>query len=283
MSMVKNFCVAGTLMLKVSMIMAAALPDAVTGAGKLAINQNSVGREVLRAISPEAAMERFVLKDEKGRKVAYAGLTEGDVGAVIFLDDRLVGTLSRAQAQAFYSCRGFATANQRYWGKDAPEWADSLLKQMKPVENVELVFSGKSSVQSIRSIVDNQLVGQIKSLIDMGTNPLNIVKALNRIRSDIKDKQREDELIAALGKLEPGDAEEKLAEILRPQDVNFLGDDLVMAYPKYSVDFLVQQGRISMLQQPSFLQLSRAQPALFYRAGVQWSRCTPAEWFSLAR
>jgi hypothetical protein len=29
-------------------------------------------------------------------------------------------------------------------------------------------------------------------------------------------------MIAALGKLEPGDAEEKLAEILRPQDVNFL-------------------------------------------------------------
>lgn len=58
---------------------------------------------------------------------AYVGLVEGDVGGVVFLDDRLADTLSRPQAEAFYSCRGFATANQRYWGKDASEWADSLL------------------------------------------------------------------------------------------------------------------------------------------------------------
>lgn len=153
---------------------------------------------------------------------------------------------------------------------------------MRPVGAVELVFSGKSTIQSIKSIIDNQLVVQIKSLINMGNNPLNVVKVLSRMRSDIKDKQREEDLVAALGTLGPGDAAGKLAGILCPQDVNFLGDNLVMAYPKYSVDFLVQQGHISMLQQPSFLQLSRAQPALFYRPGVQWTRCTPAAWFSSA-
>lgn len=263
--------------------LAAALPDSVTGAGKLAIDEKSAGRDVLRAIPAEAAMERFVMKDEKGRQVAYVGLTEGEVGGVVFVDGRLAGTLTRRQAEAFYSCRGFATANQRYWGKDAAEWADSLLAQMKPAGAVELVFSGKSTTQSIKSIVDNPMVGQLKSLIDMGTNPLNVVKTLNRTREDMKDKQREDALIAALGTVEPGDEEGKLAGILRPQDVNFLGDDLVMAYPKYSVDFLVQQGRISMLQQPSFLQLSRGQSALFYRPGVQWTRCTPAGWYSSSR
>ena len=263
--------------------LAAALPDSVTGAGKLAIDEKSAGRDVLRAIPAEAAMERFVMKDEKGRQVAYVGLTEGEVGGVVFVDGRLAGTLTRRQAEAFYSCRGFATANQRYWGKDAEEWADSLLAQMKPAGAVELVFSGKSTTQSIKSIVDNPMVGQLKSLIDMGTNPLNVVKTLNRTREDMKDKQREDALIAALGTVEPGDEEGKLAGILRPQDVNFLGDDLVMAYPKYSVDFLVQQGRISMLQQPSFLQLSRGQSALFYRPGVQWTRCTPTGWFSSSR
>ena len=96
------------------------------------------------------------------------------------------------------------------------------------------------------------------------------------------DRPHEDDLIAALGALGSGDAEGKLAGILHPQDVNFLGDDLVMAYPKYSMDFLVQKRHISMLQQPSFLQLSRAQSALFYRLGVQWTRCTPAAWFSSA-
>jgi len=262
---------------------AAPLPNAVTGAGKLLIDANSSGREVLRNIPVEAAMERFVLKDASGRQVAYVGLTEGEVGGVVFIDGHMAGTLTRKQAEAFYSCRGFATSNRNYWGKDAVQWADSLVQQMNPGSTVELVFSGKSTMQSIKSIVDNPVLGQIKSLLDIGTNPLNVVKTLNRTREDFKDRQREDALIAALGAVEPGDDESKLAGILQPQDINFIGDDLVMAYPKYSVDFLVQQGRVSLLQQPSFLQLARGQAALFYRPRVQWTRCTPEAWFSSMR
>lgn len=270
------------LMLALSggLVGASSLPDAVTGAGKLLIDESSSGREVLRAIPAEAAIERFVLKEDSGRQVAYVGLTEGDVGGVVFIDGHMAGTLTRKQAEAFYSCRGFATSNRHYWGKDAVQWTDSLLQQMSPGSTVELVFSGKSTMQSIKSIVDNPLLGKIKSLLDIGTNPLNVVKTLNRTREDLKEKQREDALIAALGAVEPGDEESKLAGILQPQDINFIGDDLVMAYPKYSVDFLVQKGRVSLLQQPSFLQLSRGQAALFYRPGVQWTRCTPKDWYS---
>lgn len=244
----------------------------------LHIDQQSPGGEVLRSIPAGAALERFVVANGQGGKLAYVGLTEGDTGGVVFVNDRLAGVLNRRQANAFYSCRGFATANQQYWGKQADAWIATLQQQMQPVSSVHLVFSGGSTLQSIQSIVENPLLGQLKSLLDMGSNPLNIFKTLNKSRQDLKQRAHDEEVTAALAKLQPGDAEANLAAILRPEEVNFLGDDLVMAYPRYSVDFLVQQGRISLLQQPSFLQLSRGQAALFYRPGVTWSSCTPADW-----
>jgi hypothetical protein len=82
-------------------------------------------------------------------------------------------------------------------------------------------------------------------------------------------------LIAALGKLEPGDAEEKLAGILRPQDVRFLGDDLVMAYQSIPSIFWYSKDVSTCCKQHLCSCRVRSQH-LFCRAGVQWSRCTPA-------
>lgn len=257
---------------------AAGTSTAAGGAGSLLIDQQSLASEVLRNIPAGAALERFVVANGPAGRLAYVGLTEGDTGGVVFVNDRLAGVVSRRQADAFYSCRGFATANQQYWGKQAGAWVATLQQQMQPASSVQLVFSGKSTLQSIQSIVENPLVGQLKSLLDMGSNPLNIFKTLNKSRQDLKQRAHDEEVTNALARLQPGDEEARLAAILRPEEVNFLGEDLVMAYPRYSVDYLVQQGRISLQQQPSFLQLSRGQAALFYRPGVQWSSCTPADW-----
>ncbi|MFC3624564.1 hypothetical protein ACFOKJ_00195 [Vogesella amnigena] len=255
---------------------------AASSAGSLLIDQQSLAGEVLRNIPAGAALERFVVANGPAGRLAYVGLTEGDTGGVVFVNDRLAGVVSRRLADAFYSCRGFATANQQYWGKQAGAWVATLQQQMQPASSVQLVFSGKSALQSIQSIVENPLLGQLKSLLDMGTNPLNIFKTLNKSRQDLKQRAHDDEVTNALAQLQPGDEEARLAAILLPEEVNFLGEDLVMAYPRYSVDYLVQQGRISLQQQPSFLQLSRGQAALFYRPGVQWSSCTPADWPSTA-
>lgn len=255
---------------------------AASSAGSLLIDQQSLAGEVLRNIPAGAALERFVVANGPAGRLAYVGLTEGDTGGVVFVNDRLAGVVSRRLADAFYSCRGFATANQQYWGKQAGAWVATLQQQMQPASSVQLVFSGKSALQSIQSIVENPLLGQLKSLLDMGTNPLNIFKTLNKSRQDLKQRAHDEEVTTALARLQPGDEEARLAAILLPEEVNFLGEDLVMAYPRYSVDYLVQQGRISLQQQPSFLQLSRGQAALFYRPGVQWSSCTPADWPSTA-
>ena len=257
---------------------AAGTSTAANSVGSLLIDQQSLAGEVLRNIPAGAALERFVVANGPAGRLAYVGLTEGDTGGVVFVNDRLAGVVSRRQADAFYSCRGFATANQQYWGKQAGAWVATLQQQMQPASSVQLVFSGKSTLQSIQSIVENPLLGQLKSLLDMGSNPLNIFKTLNKSRQDMKQRAHDAEVTAALARLQPGDDEARLAAILRPEEVNFLGEDLVMAYPRYSVDYLVQQGRISLQQQPSFLQLSRGQAALFYRPGVQWSSCTPADW-----
>lgn len=255
------------------------LPDQLTGAGELRIDEASKARETLRAIPPEAALERFSLLDAAGRVVAYAGLTDGDIGGVVFVDDKLAGTLARDDAQLFYSCRGFVSAMQQHWARDASAWAASLQAAARPATTATLVFSGKSTVQSIKSVIDNPLVSQVKALAGIGVNPVEIVKTLYKAHGDYRDHERDKQQLRALGEVRPGMSEADLAKALNPEAVTFVdADSLVLAYPRFSVEFFVARGKVQEIQQPAFSQLAKERASLFYLQEVDWSRCTPQQW-----
>jgi hypothetical protein len=143
---------------------------------------------------------------------------------------------------------------------------------------VQLDFSGVSSVQSIKGVVANPMVNQVKSLVDMGSNPFNILKTLYNTRDDLKEREEFKKTQQALSAISPGVEEGRVAAIINPEDVSFVADGLVMAYPKFSVEFYLSGGVVRVIQQPSFYQLSRTQAALFYAPNAQWSLCAPQTW-----
>ncbi|WBS01684.1 hypothetical protein OU994_26015 [Pseudoduganella sp. SL102] len=251
--------------------------------GSLQITAQSDARTVIRSIPEEAATERFEVLTSNGGTVSYVGLTDGPTGGVVFKDGKLYGTLTRAQAEAFYSCRGYATARHHYWAQEAGRWADSLVRAAQPAPEVALQFSGQSTMKSIKAVLENPAIGQVKALVEMGTNPFKVVKVLSKARSDHRQREFDEDMLEELGELVPGDSEQRLADVLRPQDLTFLEQGIVMAYPRYSVEFLVNDGKIQALQQPSFLQIARAKPALFYAPNTLWSSCTPEKWVEAVR
>lgn len=178
----------------------------------------------------------------------------------------------------FYPCRGYASARQRYWGQDGGRWADSLLRLAQPATTVELAFTGTSTSRSIRAVLDNPALGQVQALAEMGTNPLKVVRALSKAAREQRQREADISTARELSKLIPGDSEQRLAEVAAPQDLAFMEQGLVLAYPKHSVDFVVSGGRIAVMQQPSFLQLARTRPAVFYAPDVVWANCTPELW-----
>jgi len=218
--------------------------------------------------------------DEQGRVISYVALTETDVGGLVFIDQKLAGTVSRHDAQAFYSCRGYATATQRHWATEASAWSASLLASAQPAaSDIVLKFTGKASFQSIREAIDNPAVGQVRSLLDVG-NPFGILRTLNQAREDSRERGRKAQVLRALSAITPGADESGVAAIVKPDDVSFVSGGLVMAYPLYSLEFFVAEGRVRVAQQPSFHQLARDHAAFFYVPGTQWTRCTPQGWKS---
>ncbi|HEY8100036.1 MAG TPA: hypothetical protein VIF82_04735 [Burkholderiaceae bacterium] len=280
---------AAVLMVSLSLIGCAtsAQPDATdnsdngehnSGATSLTVTTASNAREVLQSIPPGSAMERFEALDLRGHLISYVALTDTTVGGLVFIDQKLAGTISKQDARAFYSCRGYSTAIQNHWAKDASAWTDSLLSSITPATSVQLDFSGMSTLQSIKGVVGNPMVNQVKSLVDMGTNPFNILKTLYTTRDDMKDREEFKKTQLALSAISPGAEENQVAAIIKPEDVSFVADGLVMAYPKFSVEFYLSGGIVKVIQQPSFYQLSRTQAALFYAPKAQWALCTPQKW-----
>lgn len=242
------------------------------------INQDSIAREILRQVPEEAAIERFEILTTTQGLISYVGLSQGAVGGVVFKDSKLQGVLTPAQAQAYYACRGYATARNQYWAENATEWGESLLAAASPAESVELVFSGNSTFKSIKSVITNPALTQVKSLVDIGTNPLGIFKTLRSARANYREHERDQELIALLSEVTPGTSEEQLARTLNPEDITFLEKGIVMAYPRYSIDFLVMNAQVGVIQQPSFHQLAAKHAAIFYMPGLDWSKCHPGAW-----
>jgi len=242
------------------------------------ISKTSVGRKVLGEVPPESAMERFELLNREGHRVSYVAFTDTDIGGLVFLDDKLYGTVSKRDARTFYSCRGYATATHYHWARDALGWIDTLMIAATPADHATLNFSGKTTYQSVKEVVSNPLLSDVKSLVDMGTNPFSIFKTLTSAHSNMVEREKYEKTLLALNDLTPGDSEEKVAKIVRPEDISFTTDGMVMAYPRFSVDFYISAGVVKVLQQPSFHRLSRLHAAIFYVPELHWDQCTPSSW-----
>ena len=255
-----------------------AKPGRNYNAKDLSVDLTSDAREVLNAVPAESAMERVEMIDAQGRTISYIAFTDTDTGALVFVNQKLHGTLSHHDAQTFYSCRGYVTATYRHWAREAPEWAESLLAVSSPATSVKLEFSGKSTVQSLREAVGSPLLSRLKSLLNLGSNPLSIIKNLDSARDEMEARDKFEKALKGLSDITPGMSEARVAEVVKPEDVSFASGGIIMAYPSHLVEYFVTEGVVKVIQQPSFHYLSRTHAALFYAAETQWSLCTPRRW-----
>lgn len=275
----KNFALHAALLAAIAVSLPCAADDHSDGsASKLMIKQSDVAREILKRIPAEAALERFELLTADNELISYVGLTQGPVGGVVFKNSQLLGTITPAEAQAYYACRGYTTARNHYWAENASEWGRSLLGVVAPASEVQLEFTGETTLRSITSVITNPAFNQVKSIVEIGTNPLNIFKTLRNARSNYKDHERDQELTELLSAIKPGSTEKLIAQTLNPEDITFLDSGIVMAYPKFSIDFMVSQAKVTVIQQPSFHQLAAVRASIFYIEGLDWTKCRPDAW-----
>lgn len=245
----------------------------------LLVDQSSNARKVLTSVPLESAMERFELLSSQGQTISYVAFTDTKVGALIFLNQKLYGTLSHRDAQAFYSCRGYVTAMNRHWAREADAWGASLLAFAKQTGTAQLDFSGKSTTKSLQEVVKfNPFVDQLRILASAGANPLGLFKTLDRLHDNMLARERYETTLSGLSAISTGMSEAAVADVLMPDEVSFLEGGVVMAYPSHLVEFYITRGQVQLIQQPSFNYLSRTQVTLFYVANAQWGLCTPATW-----
>jgi hypothetical protein len=247
-------------------------------ATSLTVNLQSDGHQVLDAVPPESAMDRFEMLDRQGRVISYIAFTDTDTGALVFVDQKLFGTLTHHDAQAFYICRGHVTGLARNWAHDASDWTDSLLAASRPASEVKLDFSGKSTGQSLTEAAESPFLKQIRSLIGLGTNPLSIFSSLSSTKKNYDTGEEFDKAQKELSLLRPGMSEARVAKILQPEDISFVDGGIVLAYPSHTAEYYAEGGTVKVIQQPSFYYLSRIHASLFYAPGTQWSSCTPGGW-----
>lgn len=253
-------------------------PERGFNATTLSVDWTSNARQVFDSVPTESAMDRFEMIDPQGRTISYVAFTDTDTGALVFVDQKLYGTLSHHDAQAFYSCRGYATAVSTHWAREAADWTASLLENTKPAIVVNLEFSGKSTFQSLKDVSENSFFKQVKSFFGMGSSPLGILNSLNTARSDMEASGQFDKVMKGLSLIRAGMGESSVAEVMKPEDVSFVSDGMVMAYPSYLIEYYVSEGVVKVIQQPSFYYLSRIRASLFYAPNTQWSLCTPLRW-----
>lgn len=247
----------------------------------LSVDQDDDARQILDLVPLEAVLERMEWMDANGRAVAYLALTETKEGGLLFIDKKLAGTVSRHDAQAFYTCRAYVTASQGHWARHAGEWIASLIAASKPATTVNLVFSGQSTPLSVKEIGSDQTLSQIEGLLSIGTNPFGILKKLNSANDSKRERDRLERIAAALRAITLGTTEDKLYEAQKPEEVGYAADGLILAYPLFAYEFYVAGGSVKLAQQPSFHNLARSRTALFYVPNAQWQQCTPGNWRNL--
>jgi len=247
------------------------------GTSTLTVEMNDDASYILETVPPESAMERFEMLDSNGRKISYVAFTDTDVGGLVFVDSKLLGTVSRHDAQSFYSCRGYVTTAQMHWAEEASDWVDTLLLATIPATKVTLHFSGKSTSQSIKEVVANPMLSQL-SLLDISTNPFSLLRKLNSAHDTMRDREKYEKTLLALKAITTGTSEEKVAAVLPPEDIFFGDGGIVLAYPHFALEYYVSGGIVKLAQQPSLYRISRARPALFYAPNAKWDLCTPQNW-----
>jgi hypothetical protein len=253
-------------------------PERNYNALSLTVNLKSDAHQVLESVPPESAMDRFEMLDRQGRVISYIAFTDTDTGALVFVNQKLFGTLTRHEAQAFYICRGHETNRTSHWASDASGWADSLLARSRPATEVKLDFTGKSTEQSITEAAESPFLKRIRALIGLGTNPLSIFSSLNSTKKDYDTGEQFDKVRDELSLIRPGMSESRVVGIMKPEDVGFMDGGIVLAYPGHSVEYYAASGVVEVIQQPSFYFLSKIHAALFYAPDTQWSQCTPSHW-----
>ena len=252
--------------------------DSYFRAPSITVDLTSNGRQVLNSVPVESAMDRFEMIDPQGRIISYIAFTDTDTGALVFVDQKLHGTLSHHDAQAFYSCRGYATAAPNHWAQNAGDWVASLLANSQPATEVKLEFSGKSTTQSIKEVAESPFLKRLKSLFGMGSNPLNIFNSLNTARSDMEVSNQFEKVQMGLSLISPGASESSLADIMKPEDVYFVSGGLVMVYPSHLAEYYITDGVVKVIQQPSLRFIFKTHAALFYAPNMQWTLCAPPHW-----
>ncbi len=241
----------------------------------LLVEASDDAHAILELVPAEAVMERLKMFDANGRLLTWLALTEGEVGGLVFIDKKLLGTLSRPDALAFYRCRGHVSATAGHWVQNAASWGQALVAAAKPALSVQLHFSGKSTPHSIKEVADIHALNQLTALVNIGTNPLGILRKLHSANESARERERYENQLRELRALEPGQTEQKLVATLAPERVGYGNTGQILAYPRYAFEFHLVNGQIRLAQQPSFAHLSQTFSPLFYQAGGNWALCDP--------
>lgn len=263
-----------------------AMPLATLAAGKklvrdeadsdrssLLVDAGDDAHAILDLVPAEAVMERLEMVDANGRQLAWLALTEGDVGGLVFVDKKLLGTLTRRDALAFYRCRGHVSVASGHWAQDAASWGQALAAAAKPAASVQLSFSGKSTPHSIKEVANIHALSQITSIVDIGTNPFGILRKLNSANDSARERERYENQLRSLRAQVPGNTEAKLVAALAPEQVRYGNAGQILAYPRFAFEFYLVNGQIRLAQQPSFLHLAQIYSPLFFQAGANWALC----------
>ncbi len=254
-------------------------PDRNFNAPTLTVSASSLPKEVLAATPTESLMERLRAKDTRGRIIDYIAFTDTEAGGVIFVDGKFTGIISRHDTQAFYICRGYTLGTpNHYWADDTAAWVGSLLERMHPETSVLLEFTGKTTIQTIKTATENPLLGRIKTILGMGSNPLGVFSTLNSARNDYEASEQFEKESEAMERLNPGAAEAALAKIAPPNILAFTDKGMLMVYPTHRIEYHTIEGVIQSMQQPAFYLLARTQSGVFYAPGIQWKSCTVKDW-----
>ena len=233
---------------------------------------------LLSLVPMGATMERFDILDGQ-RAISYVAFTEAQIGGVVFINQKLYGTVSQRDAVAFYSCRGYVTAMNRHWAQDAPEWGESLLRVSTPVlAPFQLELATTSTLQSLQEMAKNPFVDQVRSLAGMGSNPLEIFKTLDALNTNAMAREKFSKTLAGLNSIKVGASEKVVADVVAPEQVVFTSRGVVMAYPSHLLEFFIGDGIVKGVQQPSFAYLARNHVNMFYVPNALWDKCSPAQW-----